>query len=158
MTDRSVVHDSFSIERSYPTTPQRVFTAWASQPEKNRWFGEGDDFLASTSEYTLDFRVGGRERHDGKLPGGRAFSYDAMYQDIVDDRRIVASYDVRIDGRRVSVSLMTIELDEISGGTRLVLTEQGAFLDGLDTNAQREEGARDSLDQLGEYLSRHDNV
>jgi len=65
MTDRSVVHGSFTVERSYPTTPHRVFTAWASQPEKNRWFGEGDDFLASTSEYTLDFRVGGHERHEG---------------------------------------------------------------------------------------------
>lgn len=158
MTDHSVVHGSFSIERSYPTTPHRVFTAWASQPEKNRWFGEGDDFLTSTSEYTLDFRVGGRERHEGTLPGGTSFGYDAIYQDIVEDRRIVASYDVRIGGRRVSVSLMTIELDEVPGGTRLVLTEQGAFLDGLDTNAQREEGAGDSLDQLAEYLSRHDGV
>ena len=60
MTAHSVVHDSFSIERSYPATPQRVFTAWASQTEKDRWFGAGDDFLAVTSEYTLDFRVGGR--------------------------------------------------------------------------------------------------
>ena len=76
----------------------------------------------------------------------------------MDDRRIVASYDVRIDDRRVSVSLMTIELDEIPGGTRLVLTEQGAFLDGLDTNAQRAEGAGDSLDELGKYLSGHSNV
>ena len=158
MTDRTVVHDSFSIERNYPTAPQRVFAAWSSQSEKNRWFGEGDDFLASTNEYTLDFRVGGRERHNGTLPDGRAFNYDAIYQDIVDDRRIVASYDVRIDGQRVSVSLMTIELDHIPDGTRLVLTEQGAFLDGLDTNAQRQEGARDSLDQLGEYLGRHANV
>jgi hypothetical protein len=38
-------------------------------------------------------------------------------------------------------------------GTRLVLTEQGAFLDGLDTNAQRQEGAADSLDKLGAFLS-----
>ena len=147
MTDRSVVHGSFSIERNYSTAPQRVFAAWASQSEKNRWFGEGDDFLASTDEYTLDFRVGGRERHNGTLPGGRAFNYDAIYQDIVDDRRIIASYDVRIGGRRISVSLMTIEISaHIPAGTRLVLTEQGAFLDGLDTNAQRAEGARDSLD------------
>jgi uncharacterized protein YndB with AHSA1/START domain len=102
MTDRSVVHGSFTIERTYPTTPHRVFTAWARQPEKNRWFGEGDDFLASTSEYTLDFRVGGRERHEGTLPGGTSFGYDAFYQDIVDDRRIVVSYDVRIGGQRVS--------------------------------------------------------
>jgi len=158
MTDRSVVHDSFIIERVYPATPQRVFAAWASHPEKDRWFGEGDDFLASTSDYTLDFRVGGRERLAGTLPDGRAFTYDALYQDIVADQRIVASYDVCIDGRRNSVSLMTVEFDEIARGTRLMLTEQGAFLDGLDSNAQREEGARDSLDKLGEYLRGQDEV
>ncbi len=152
MTNCSVVHDSFSIERTYAATPQRVFAAWASQPVKDRWFGEGDDFLAPTSVYTLDFRVGGREQLEGVLPSGREFSYDAIYQDIVDDQRIVASYDVRIDGRRTSVSLLTVELSEVPGGTSLVLTEQGAFLDRLDTNAQRQDGARDSLDKLGAYL------
>jgi uncharacterized protein YndB with AHSA1/START domain len=86
------------------------------------------------------------------MPGGRAFTCDAWYQDIVDARRIVASYDVCIDGRRTSVSLMTIELTPSSGGTDLVVTEQGAFLDGLDSNDQRLEGARDSLDQLEAYL------
>jgi uncharacterized protein YndB with AHSA1/START domain len=96
--------------------------------------------------------VGGWEHLDGTLPGGRAFRYAAFYQDIVDDQRIVASYDVCIGARRVSVSLMTVELTPIHGGTRLVLTEQGAFLDNLDTNAQREEGASDSLDKLGDYL------
>lgn len=154
MTDRSVVHGAFSIERTYPAPPQRVFAAWASRSAKDPWFGEGDDFLVSTSEYTLDFRVGGHERLEGVLPGGRRFGYDAIYQDIVDDQRIIASYDVRIDGRRNSVSLMTVGFDEIPTGTRLVLTEQGAFLDGLDSNEGREEGARDSLDKLGQYLRR----
>jgi uncharacterized protein YndB with AHSA1/START domain len=152
MTDRSVAHGSFSIERTYPAPLDRVFAAWSSRPEKNRWFGEGDDFLATTDEYTLDFRVGGHERLAGRLPGGRQFNYDAIYQDIVGDRRIVASYDVQIDGRRMSVSLMTIELAPVPGGTSLVLTEQGAFFDDLDSSNQREEGARDSLDMLGEYL------
>jgi uncharacterized protein YndB with AHSA1/START domain len=153
MTDRSVVHDSFSIERTYPATPQRVFAAWASREAKNPWFGEGDDFLATTDQYTLDFRVGGSERLGGSFANGRSFDYHAVYHDIVEDQRIVASYDVRTDGRRVSVSLMTVELVGVPEGTRLVLTEQGAFLDGLDTNAQRQEGAADSLDKLGAFLS-----
>jgi len=149
---RTVAHGTFSVERTYPASPERVFAAWASRSAKNEWFGEGDDFLASTDEYSLDFRVGGHERLSGTMPGGRTFAYEAYYQDIVDDRRIVASYDVSIDGLRNSVSLMTIELTPVTDGTMLVLTEQGAFLDGLDSNEQRREGAADSLDQLGEYL------
>lgn len=53
----------------------------------------------------------------------------------------------------MSVSLMTVELAPDSGGTKIVLTERGAFFDGLDSSAQREEGARDSLAQLGDYLA-----
>jgi len=155
IANRSVTHGTFSVERTYPVPPERVFASWASRSEKNTWFGEGDDFLATTDEYTLDFRVGGHERLAGTLPSGRLFTYDGDFQDIVDDRRIVSSYDVCIDSVRISVSLMTIELAPVSDGTRLVLTEQGAFLDGLDTNEQRQEGATDMLDQLGEFLKSH---
>jgi uncharacterized protein YndB with AHSA1/START domain len=148
----SVTHGSFTIERTYPRSPQEVFAAWASRGAKNTWFGEGDEFLAPTTRYDLDFRVGGRELLEGRLPGGRLFGYEAIYQDIVENQRIIASYDVRIDGKRNSVSLMTVEFHEVGTRTRLVLTEQGAFLDGLDSNDQRQEGATDSLDKLGQYL------
>ena len=153
MTDHRVDHGSFTIERTYAASPQQVFAAWASQQEKDRWFGEGDDFLARTDEYTLDFRLGGDERLAGALPNGRRFSYDASYLDIVDAARIVAAYSVSIDDQRTSVSLMTVELSGEGDGTRLVLTEQGAFLDGLDSNDQRQEGASDMLDKLGQHLS-----
>ena len=152
MTDRSAVHGSFTIERTYPVPPQRVFAAWASQPAKDRWFGTGDDFLAPTERYTLDFRVGGHEILEGRFPDGRTFGYEAFYHDIAEGRRIVVSYDVRVDGRRTSVSLMTVEFADAARGTKLVLTEQGAFLDGLDSNDQRQEGALDSLNKLEMYL------
>jgi hypothetical protein len=42
----------------------------------------------------------------------------------------------------------------VPGGTRLILTEQGAFLDGLDTNAARREGTEQFLEHLAQYLAR----
>ena len=55
---------------------------------------------------------------------------------------------MHLDERRISVSLTTIEFFAVAGGTRLVLTEQGVFLDGYDDIAGREEGTRIGLDNL----------
>lgn len=142
---RAVVHASFTIERDYPASPARVFAAWADRDAKARWFSCHDG-------YTLDFRVGGRESNRGGPPGGPVFACDAMFHDIVPQERIVYSYDLRRDDTLVSVSLVTVEFVAVSGGTRLVFTEQGAFLDGHDTPAHREHGTRLGLDRLIDEL------
>ena len=64
------------------------------------------------------------------------------------NRRIVYSYTMHVDGRRISVSLATIEFRRSGEGTRLVLTEQGAFLDGYDDAGSREKGTRALMDKL----------
>ena len=61
-----------------------------------------------------------------------------------------------ISGALMSVSVATTEFAATSGGTTLTLTEQGTFLDGLDTNAQREQGTRELFDALGKALSNQD--
>jgi len=43
MEERSVIHNTFVIERSYPATPERVFTAFADPAKKRRWFAEGEN-------------------------------------------------------------------------------------------------------------------
>jgi uncharacterized protein YndB with AHSA1/START domain len=146
----SVVHDSFSIERTYPVPPEKVFAAWTTIEAKGHWFGN-EEGLEAVGEHTLDFRPGGREHLSAKAQG-RLFDFDATYYDIVEDERIVWSYDMHMDGRRMSVSVATVELNPVPGGTTLVLTEQGAFLDGLDTNEARREGTEQFLDSLGRYL------
>jgi hypothetical protein len=42
----------------------------------------------------------------------------------------------------------TVEVHESGGTTQLVLTEQGVYLDGHETAAQREDGTRSLLDSL----------
>ncbi|MDX6256201.1 MAG: hypothetical protein QOJ11_2535 [Frankiales bacterium] len=147
MTDRTVEHSTFVVERTYNALPARVFAAFADPAKKARWFGPGDDNVV-----TLDFQVGGVESMSGDIEGGPSFRYDAVYQDIVADQRIVYTYDMHLDGRRISVSVATIELVPEGERTRLILTEQGAFLDGLDQPALREKGTNDLLDKLGTTL------
>jgi uncharacterized protein YndB with AHSA1/START domain len=150
--NRTVVHDRFVVERDYAASPGRIFAAFADPAQKCRWFG--DDTVGATATHELDFRVGGRESLRGTAPGGGpSFTYDALYQDIVESSRIVYSYDMTMNGRRISVSVATVELLSVESGTRLILTEQGVFLDGLDTNAVREQGTGDLLDGLGRHLA-----
>jgi uncharacterized protein YndB with AHSA1/START domain len=147
MTERSVTHATFVIERTYDTSPARVFTAWTQPAAKARWF-------ARDAEFELDFRLGGQELNRGRAPDGQVYSYEARFQDIVPGERIVYTYEMHSDETRISVSLATVEFKQDGAGTRLIYTEQGAFLDGHDTPAQREQGTGSLLDALGEELLR----
>jgi uncharacterized protein YndB with AHSA1/START domain len=152
--NRTVVHDTFVIERVFAASPARVFSAFADPAAKVRWFGDTTPDLEKDTPHLIDFRIGGRESLRGDSTGGvPTFTYDALYQDIVENERIVYSYEMALEGKRISVSVATIEFIANGHGTRLILTEQGAFLDGLDTNAAREHGTRELLDALGRYLA-----
>jgi uncharacterized protein YndB with AHSA1/START domain len=152
MTERSVTHATFVIERSYPAAPVRVFAAWASREAKAAWMND-PDFTSDGSETRLDFRVGGHERFGGLTPEGTRHRYDARYYDIVPDQLIVYSYEMYADENRISVSVATVEMVPDGDGTRLTYTEQGAFLDAIDTPGARQGGTEWLLDNLGKYLA-----
>jgi uncharacterized protein YndB with AHSA1/START domain len=150
MTIRNAKHATFTIERVYPATPARVFAAWSSKDAKAAWMYCHEEWVPSVHEF--DFRVGGREYAVTGPAGGTRHVFDATYHDIVPGERIVYAYDMHLDARRISVSLTTIEFFAVAGGTRLVFTEQGVFLDGYDDIAGREEGTRIGLDNLERQL------
>ena len=147
-TNRTAEHGTFTLSRTYPVPPERVFAAWSSQESKARWFG-----AAGSSGYELDFRVGGAEINRGGPPGGPVYTYESTYRDIVPAERIVYDYTMEADGRLISVSVTTVEFTPAPSGTTLTFTEQGVFLDGGDTPAVREKGTAELLDALGSALS-----
>jgi uncharacterized protein YndB with AHSA1/START domain len=144
MKERFVKHATFVVERTYAAPPEQVYSAWANPEAKSKWFSKADIF---------DFQVGGREYSSGGPPEGPVFVFDAIYQEIVPEQRIVYTYILDSGGTRVSVSITTIELIQVEGGTTLVFTEQGAFFDGLDTPEVREHGTKELLDALGKALA-----
>ncbi|NEX93198.1 SRPBCC family protein [Caulobacter sp. 17J65-9] len=150
MTERNVTHATFTIERTYPAAPARVFAAFADPVKKRRWFGGPEDW--ASGPYEMDFREGGQERISGGPAGGTVHHYLATFQDIVPDQRIVSTYEMHLDTTRISVSVATLQFKPDGAGTRLILTEQGAFLDGFDNPRLREEGTRELLDALGRAL------
>ena len=156
MTARSVVHASFTIDRHWNAAPARVFQAFADEGKKKLWFGGGDAW--EPLGHSFDFRVGGQEQEAGRFKQtGMVSRFDCVYLDIVEpssteEGRIIYSYTMHLDDRKISVSQACIELRPEKDGTRFVLTEYGDYLDGYDDNGSREHGTNALMDALEKSL------
>jgi uncharacterized protein YndB with AHSA1/START domain len=146
MSDRSITHETFTIERTYGATADRVFAAWSDPAAKANWFG------APGGDHSLDFQVGGRELNRARTPDGTQMEFASTYHDIVDRERIVYASTLTADGVLSTVSLTSVELTAEPERTRLVLVEHGAYLDGHERPEWRERGTGDWLDALGRFV------
>lgn len=138
MSQRTVQHDTIVVERTYDAAPARVFAAWSDPAARARWDVPGDGW--EVVEYESDFRVGGRERSRFGPPAGPFYTSEGRYEDIVPNSRIVMAGTMAQDDTRISTSVLTVELLASGAQTRLILTEQAAFLDGKDKTGQPRRG------------------
>ncbi len=152
MTQRSTLHDTFVINRTFAFQRESVFAAWSSAEAKSRWFVGPAGWKLQHRE--LDFRSGGRERVIGLHVDGSLTRFDSQYFEIVPDERIVYAYEMHKNDVRISVSLATIEFRDHEEGTQLIITEQGVFLDDFKDARGREHGTRILIGQLEQVLAR----
>ena len=151
MNLRSVAHASFRVERTYEAPVARVWRALTDETAKAKWFS-GTPGRWQLLERHMDVRVGGTERLKGRWEGGVVSTFDATYHDVIADERLVYSYVMHLDDKKISVSLATMQLKAEGSKTTLMVTEQGAFLDGYDDAGSREHGTGFLLDALGASL------
>ncbi len=155
MTARSETqHASFTIERHYDAPVALLYKAFSDEKAKSRWFGGGGEWVLVDKKF--DFRVGGHEHLSGRWKSGMVSAFDATYHDIVPEQRIVYAYDMHLDNRHISVSLATLLFAVDGAGSRLTITEQGAFLDGYDDAGSREKGTRGLMERIADSLKGDD--
>lgn len=107
MTEYSVEHAQFRIERRYDFPPAVVFKAFSGPAHKRKWFIDGEGWTIDS--YESDFRVGGFERSRFRFGGGSQMGNDTVFMEIVPDTRIVFAYSMLTGETPFSVSLATIE-------------------------------------------------
>lgn len=136
-----VTHSTFTLERRYPASVQRVFDAWANPEARKRWMAQG-------AEHSQNFVVGGYETVKGFDGDGRALTYTAQYVEIATDERILTTSTLHTAEQLSTVSVTSVEFHADDGATLLVLTEHGVYLAGQEQPAWREHGTGQQLDAL----------
>ena len=127
----------------------KVFRAWTDPELLKQWFAP----LPYTTPFAeLDVRPGGANLIVMRDPEGNEFPNRGIYLEVIENERLVYCYEMHLDDRKISVSVATLQLKVNGKQTRLMVTEQGAFLDGYDDAGSRERGTGELLDALGRSL------
>jgi uncharacterized protein YndB with AHSA1/START domain len=153
MSASKITHGSFTLERVYDASPSRVFAAYTRAEARYRWLISSDGWTVHEYRPAEQVRPGAVEFSRFSPPGADVvLTNDTTFLDVEPDSRIIIAYAMTLGGAPLSSSLLTTELHaEGKGQTRLVLTEQGAYLDGNIRG--REEGIRGLLDKLAAEIA-----
>lgn len=147
----SVEHTTFVIERMLPARPEHAFRFFAESTLKSLW----NDCHPSWTvlEDRSDFRVGGAEAKRWRTGEGDELTLLAYYLDIVPAVRIIYAFDMTLRGERLSASLATIEFVRDGVRTKMVFTEQMAWLGGPEAMRTRISGTGMGFDRLVDVIS-----
>jgi uncharacterized protein YndB with AHSA1/START domain len=140
------------MEHTFRQSVDRVFSAWTSSEALSRWYVPGQTgWWSSIAEH--EFRIGGRKRLSFGPSNSVTYEEDCRYEDIVPNERIVYSMTISAEGRRQTVSLVTVEFGADGESTNVTLTDQLAILDGADTAEGRRQGWEEVLEKLAREVA-----
>ncbi|MFD9898940.1 SRPBCC family protein [Mesorhizobium sp. NPDC059025] len=147
----TVEHKTFVVERELAASPKHAFRFFSEPALKERWTSCHPDWAVLEEEF--DFRVGGVEAKRWRTDGGQEQTFLARYLDIVPARRIIYAFDMGFAGERLSASLATVEFFAEAARTRMVFTEQVAWLGDAGSMQLRIAGTGEGLDLLADIIA-----
>ncbi len=151
-----VVHATCVVERNFSKPAAVVFAALSDANKIRQWMASSEH--SELLEFRSAFREGGTQILKYKMkPGtpiaGALITNQGLFQHIVSDERIVVASTMKMGDRIFSASQVTFELVPTEAGTDLIITHQGAFFEGSDGPAMREEGWNKLADNLVAVVS-----
>ena len=150
MEASDAIHATLVFERTIPATIERVFAAYADLEERMRWGAPSPNTALIYDK--ANFSEGGEDVFRCGPKANPNIQGTTRYLDIVQDRRIVSSETIAMDGQRLCASLSTLELHSYGETTTLKSTVQLASFVGQDMVKGHENGTNASLDNLVEYF------
>ncbi|WP_051570988.1 SRPBCC domain-containing protein [Cryptosporangium arvum] len=114
---------SFDLDRTYPAPPERVWAAWTTADQLERWVLPDPEWRVSSCE--VDAHQGGGYRlRFGPRPDGDSYRETATFAVYEPVERLV--FDVLTEGDGTSErSRCTVRFRPVDGGTHLELTVEG---------------------------------
>jgi uncharacterized protein YndB with AHSA1/START domain len=132
------------LRRTYDAPRQRVFEAWTKPELAAKFLGPGD---LTVPEIELDVRTGGAYRIVMLLPDGERYIATGTYRDVRAPERLSMTWRWQEDDPADEHdSLLTLEFNEVAGGTELVLTHEQ--LASVESGERHTHGWNQILDQL----------
>jgi uncharacterized protein YndB with AHSA1/START domain len=148
----STLHATLVFEREIPASTEKVFAAFVDPAARAQWGTPSDTAVVIYDE--ADFREGGQDRFRCGSKENPNIHGVTHYLDIAPNRRVVSSETIVVDGRRLCVSLTTLELIPDGQKTRLKNTTQLASFIGEDMVKGHTAGTNASLDNLVQCFQR----
>ena len=109
------------LSRSFAAPRERVFRAFTAPAQMVKWWGPKGWTVPAC---TLDARPGGDWHTVMRSPEGKDHVVSGVYREVVPPERLVLTCAWEGDGARGHETVVTIELFESRGGTRLELTQE----------------------------------
>lgn len=145
-----MIHDTFTIEKTYSAAPASIFKAFATKSRKAEWYATSPSHECIS--YELDFREGGEEKLTAKMRegtpiAGMVLCWTSDYAKIVVGEKIVFFQTLDVAENRVSAAVISVEFaDGFDGGSAVTLTHQSTYFDGADGPEMRKMGWESLLD------------
>ena len=149
-TVTSTLHATFVFERELPATVEAVFAAFADPVKRVQWGTPSETAVVIYDE--ADFREGWLDRFRCGAKSDPNIHGVTRYLDIIRNGRIVSSETITMNGKRLCVSLTTLELTPDGRKTKLKNTTQLASFIGQDMVNGHKLGTNASLDNLVRHL------